>query len=76
MRKKRSQKRPKAYQKNLNRRGNDAGKKRRRQRGSFLNRYDFAYTGRDTVSQVGKIAPGIIKQTIGQIDKIAQDRIN
>ena len=27
----------------------------------FFNRYDFAYTGRHTVNQVGKIAPGLIK---------------
>ena len=32
----------------------------RRQTGGFLNCYDFAYTGRDTVNQVGKIAPGIL----------------
>ena len=42
------------------------GRKRRRQTGGFLNRYDFAYTGRDTINQVGKIAPEIIKQAPGQ----------
>ena len=35
---------------------------RRTQRGSFLNTYDFAYAGRDTINQVGKIAPDIIKK--------------
>ena len=42
--------------------GRNTGKKRRmsrRQTGGFLNRYDFAYAGRDTVNQVGKIAPGL-----------------
>lgn len=33
----------------------------KRQRSDFLNRYDFAHASRDTVNQVGKIAPGIIK---------------
>lgn len=42
------------------------GRKRRCQTGGFLNRYDFAYTGRDTINQVGKIAPEIIKQATGQ----------
>ena len=42
----------------------------------FLNRYDFAYAGRDVVNQAGKVAPRIIKQATTQIDKIAQDRIN
>ena len=50
-------------------------KKSRRQTG-FLNRYDFAYTGRDTVNQVGKVAPKIISQATGEINKIAQQRID
>ena len=60
------------------RRGRATSKKRRQQRrtGGFLSRYDFAYAGRYTVNQVGKIAPAIIKQATGQIDKNAQDRIN
>ena len=41
----------------------------------FLNRYDFAYAGRDTVNQLGKIAPGVIKIASGQIDEIAKKRI-
>ena len=55
------------------------GKKRRRsqhQTGGFLNRYDFAYAGRDTVNQVGKIAPGIINKATSDINKIAQQRID
>ena len=50
--------------------------KKRSQTGGFLNRYNFAYAGRDTVNQVRKIAPEIIKQATGQIDRIAQDGIN
>ena len=29
----------------------------RRQTGGFLNRYDFAYAGRDVVNQARKVAP-------------------
>ena len=70
MRRKKGQKGREAYLRTGKRHGNHTGKKRRRQRGKFLNSYDFAYAGRDTVNQVGKIAPGIIKQATGQIDKI------
>ena len=42
----------------------------------FLNRHDFAYAGRDTANQVGKIAPGLIKNTSNEIDNVAQQRIN
>ena len=51
-------------------------KKRRRQIGGFLIRYNFVFTDRDTLNQIGKIAPEIMKQAAGQIEKIAQDRIN
>ena len=51
-------------------------KKKKSPKGGFLNRYDFGCTGRDTVNQVGKIAPEIIKKATGEIDKIAQNRIN
>ena len=47
-----------------------------RQTGGFLNRYDFAYAGRDTVNQVGKKAPGIINKATSDINKIAQQRID
>ena len=46
------------------------------QTGGFLNRYDFAYAGRDTVNQVGKIAPKIITQATSDINKIAKERID
>ena len=51
-------------------------KTKKRQVGGFLNQYNFAYTGRDTVNQVGKTAPKIITQATGEINKIAQDRID
>ena len=44
--------------------------------GGFLNRYDFAYAGRDVVNQVGKVAPKMITQATGEINKIAQERID
>ena len=65
--------------KNGTKSGRSTGKKRRRsqrQTGGFLNRYDFAYAGRDTVNQFGKIAPGIINKTTSDIKKIAQQRID
>ena len=42
----------------------------------FLNRYDFAYAGRDVVNQAGKVAPKFISQATGEINKIAQQRIH
>ena len=50
--------------------------RKRQQYGGFLKRYDSAYTGRDTVNQLGKVAPGIIKTTSTEINDIAQQRIN
>lgn len=50
-------------------------RKSRSQTGGFLNRYEFAYIGRDTVIEVGKIAPKIINQATGEINKIAQEKI-
>ena len=47
--------------------------RKNRQRGGFFSRYDLAYMGRNTVDQVGKIAPGLIKQATGEI---AQNKIN
>ena len=38
------------------------GKIKNGQRGELLSRYDFAFAGRDIVSQVVKIVPGIIKE--------------
>ena len=50
--------------------------KEKRQTSGFLNRYDFAYAGRDVVNQVGKVAPGIINKATSDINKIAQERID
>ena len=51
-------------------------RRRNHQRGGLLNRYDFAYAGRDTVNQAMKglvgLAPKIITQATGQVDQIAQ----
>ena len=51
-------------------------RRKKHQRGRFLNRYDFAYAGRDTVNQAVKglvaLAPKIITQATGQVDQIAQ----
>ena len=43
--------------------------------GGFLNRYDFAYAGRDTVNQAAKVAPGIIQAAADNINKIAEQQI-
>ena len=52
---------------------------RRKQRGGFLNRCDFAYAGWDTVIQAMKgldtLAPKVIGQASEEIDKIAEARI-
>ena len=47
----------------------------RRQTGGFFNRYDFAYAGRDVVNQASKVAPKLISQATGKINKIAQQGI-
>ena len=45
--------------------------RKKKQRGGFLNRYDFAYAGRDTVSQAGKelerIGPALIKKAVEEL---------
>ena len=57
--------------------GKCSGKKRKKkQTGGFLNRYDFAYAGRGVVNQAGKIAPDIISKATSDINKIAKDRID
>ena len=60
------------YPKNGAKTGKRTGRKKKRQTGGFLNGYDFAYAGRDTVNQVGKIAPGIINKANSDINKIDQ----
>ena len=46
-----------------------------RQLRGFLNRYNFAYPGRDTVNQAANVAPGVIKAAADDI-KVAEQRIN
>ena len=45
--------------------------RKRKQRGGFLNRYDFANAGRDTVAQASKelerIGPGLIKKAVEEL---------
>ena len=52
---------------------------RRKQRGGFLKRYDFAYAGRDTVNQAVKgldnLAPKLINRASKESDKITGARI-
>ena len=62
------------FPKNGKKTGKSTG--RRKQIGGFLNRYDFAYAGRHTVNQVGKIAPGILNKTTSDTNKTAQQRID
>ena len=42
----------------------------------FLNRYDFAYAGRDVVSQAAKVALNLIKAATYNINNNAQQRID
>ena len=63
-----------------------AGKKRRRvkrvkkrkQKVGFLNRYDFAYAGKDTINQAFKnlnnTAPGLINNLSNGLNKITKQR--
>ena len=55
-------------------------RKKRKQKGGWLSRYDFAYAGRDSVNQAAhhlkKIAPNLIKQSSKELDAIASRRIN
>ena len=52
---------------------------RRKQHGGILNRYDFAYAGRDTVNKAMRgldtLAPKVIDQASKEIDKIVEGRI-
>ena len=49
----------------------------RKQKGGFLSRYDMAYVGRDTVNQaaqhVNKLAPELLKQADGILEKRIED---
>ena len=47
---------------------------KKRQRGGFLNCYDFAYTGTDVVNHAAKVAPGVIKNASNEINNVGQQR--
>ena len=48
---------------------------KKRQLGGFLNHYYFAYAGRDTVNQAAKVAPGVIKNAVNEINNISKERV-
>ena len=50
--------------------------KKRTQSGSFLNRYEFAYAGREKVNQLGKVTPSVKKIASSEINSITGHRIN
>lgn len=50
--------------------------KKKKQIGVFLNRYYFAYAGRDTIDEAAKVGPGVIKNASNEINNIAKERIN
>ena len=54
--------------------------KKTKQNGGSLNRYDFAYAGRDTINQafknLDKSAPPLIKNLSRDVNKILERRIN
>ena len=41
-----------------------------------MNRYNFAYAGRDIVNQAAKVVPGVIKQATNDIDQMVKNRLN
>ena len=49
---------------------------KRKQRGCFLSKYDFAYASTDTVDQAAKVASGVIKQATNEIDQMVKNRID
>ena len=53
--------------------------RRKKQKGEFLNRYDFAYAGRDTIKQafqnLDKTAPPLIQNLSAELNKILEQRI-
>ena len=50
--------------------------KKKKKKSGFLNRFDFSYTGTDTVNQAGKITFGLIKNASKEINNVAQQRMN
>ena len=58
----------------------DEKKQKQRQKGGFLNRYDFAYAGRDVVNQafknLDKTRPAFIQNLKGELNDVLQQRIH
>ena len=54
--------------------------RRKRQRGGFLNRYDFADAGRNTINQASKqlntLAPKLLEQLTTGLNEVSADRVN
>lgn len=51
-------------------------KNKKKNSGSFLNRYEFAYAGREKVNQLGKVTPSVKKIASSEINSITGQRIN
>ena len=54
--------------------------RRKNQKDGFLNRYDFAYAGRDSINQafknLDKSAPPLIQNLAAELNKILEQRIS
>ena len=54
--------------------------RRKNQKDGFLNRYDFAYAGRDSINQafknLDKSAPPLIQKLAAELNKILEQRIS
>ena len=54
--------------------------RRKRQRGGFLNRYDFADAGRDTINQASKqlnvLVPKLLDQLTTGLNEVSANRVN
>ena len=54
-------------------------KQKQKQKGGWLNRYDFAYAGRDAantgVNAFNRIVPGLMKKTSTEVDLVTEKRI-
>ena len=61
--------------KTCHRKQQNTNRRRKRQLGGFLNHYDLAYAGRDTVNQAAKVAPGVIKSAINDLNA-TRNRLN
>ena len=67
---------PKNKDKSSNNSKKTKKQKKRTQSGSLLNRYEFAYAGREKVNQLGKVTPSVKKIASSEINSITGQRIN